>query len=68
VDKLEGYGFSAVYLNRNGFPDKGEGILKALQAMGRDDMIQSDQGDLVCVILKPSLHPVLPDDHGGLYY
>jgi len=64
ISRLESYGFSAVYVNRNGFPDKGEGLEKAFKQLGYD-VIQSDQHDLFCAFLKPSNLPILPD--GGLY-
>jgi len=60
VDQLENYGFSAIYLNRDGFPDRGDVLLKNLQEMGYTDQIESDQKDLVCVLIKPSSQPVLP--------
>jgi len=61
VGMLESYGFAAIYLNRNGFADKGEALIKTLNKMGRGEIIESDRGDLVCVLLKPSPQPVLPD-------
>jgi phosphoglycerol transferase len=61
VGKLESYGFSAIYVNRNGFADKGASLIKAFQDMGRGEMIESDRGDIFCVVLKPSPQPVLPD-------
>lgn len=65
VDRLESFGFAAMYVNKNGFPDKGRGIEKAFKDIGRGDMIVSDKDDLLCVFLKPSSTPMLPD--GGLY-
>jgi hypothetical protein len=65
VSKLESYGFGALYINRNAFPDRGENFLKGLRGMGFNDIIESERGDVFCVVLKPSLHPVLPD--GGLF-
>jgi len=60
VPMLESYGFSAIYVNRNGFPDKGDALLKELKSAGRDDIIQNRLGDLFCVFLKPSPNPVTP--------
>ena len=57
---LESYGFSALYINRNGFADKAEGILNALREMGRAEVIEHSQKDRVVVVLKPSSHPVKP--------
>ena len=61
VAQLESYGFSALYLNLNGFDDKGEKLIAGLKAMGRGDMFLSESGDLLCVRLKPSAQPVSPD-------
>lgn len=66
VSKLEGYGFSAIYVNRNGFADKGEGLVKAFKEIGRAEMIESEKGDLFCVFLKPSPYPTLPATQGDL--
>jgi len=66
VNRLESYGFAAVYVNRSGFPDKGEALEKAFKQIGRGEIIESEQGDLFCVFLKPSSLPILPD--GGLYH
>jgi len=52
VAQLESDGFAAVYVNRNGFSDGGAGLIKAFQAMGRGDMIESERGDLFCLFLK----------------
>ena len=60
VNQLESYGFSAIYLNRNGFDDKGEGLIKQLKEMGRGEIIESDRGDILCILLKPSPDPILP--------
>ena len=61
IQELESYGFAALYINRNGFSDHGQQLVKALQTMGFNDMIESDRHDLVCVFLKPSPQPMLPD-------
>ena len=53
--------FSAMYVNRNAFADKGEGLLKAFKQIGIEDKIESDRGDLFCVFLKPSSQPIMPD-------
>jgi phosphoglycerol transferase len=61
VQRLESFGFAAIYVNKQAFSDQGLGLVKQLQAAGLTDMIQSDRGDLLCVFLHPSPHPVLPD-------
>ena len=60
VDAMEYYGFSAIYINRNGFADKGESILQFLAKTGRNEFITNALGDRVCVILNPSSHPIKP--------
>ena len=52
INELVGNGFSALYVNRNGFGDQGQKLLSALKSMGYTDEIDSQRGDLVCVILK----------------
>jgi hypothetical protein len=52
VTVLKQLGFSAIYLNRNGFPDKGRQILDQLRELGHTQpRIESAAGDLVCVPL-----------------
>ncbi len=60
VQKLEAYGFGAIYINLAGFGAQGPEVIKQLQALGLTSMIQNDRGDLACVFLKPSPNPVLP--------
>ena len=55
VAALRERGFSAIYLNRNGFPDLGRGLQLALRDAGCDaDAIESRTGDLVCIVLPAS--------------
>jgi hypothetical protein len=50
VDVLKQRGFSAIYINRNGFPDKGQKIVDQLRGLGHaKPLIESESGDLVCV-------------------
>lgn len=50
VDQLRGKGFAAIYLNRNGFPDRGKGLFDALLDIGYDaPPIYSPAGDLACI-------------------
>jgi len=58
--KLESYGFSACYVNGSAFSDGGASVIKALKDMGREEIIESDRGDLFCVMLKPAPKPILP--------
>jgi hypothetical protein len=52
IMQLEGMGFAAIYLNRNGVPDKGASMIKALNEMGYGNIIESRDGDLVCIFLQ----------------
>ncbi len=51
ISTLREKGFSAIYINRNGFPDKGAALLDALHQLGFDKRIDSATGDLVCLII-----------------
>ncbi len=60
VAALERYGFSAIYINRGGYPDKGESLIAQYKAAGCDTVIDSQLKDISFVVLKPSANPVLP--------
>ena len=54
VAEISKRGFAAIYINRNGFPDRAKGIEDALLEMGYDrPVIRSASGDLACIILSP---------------
>ncbi len=61
VAALEDYGFSAIYVNRSGFQDRGRALLAALAASGRSELIENSLGDLVCVLLRPTSTKLPPD-------
>jgi phosphoglycerol transferase len=53
VDELKRLGFSAIYINRNGFPDRGRGIEEALLELGyAKPPIRNASGDLACIVLE----------------
>jgi phosphoglycerol transferase len=53
IDELKRLGFSAVYVNRNGFPDRGKGIEEALLELGcTKPPLRNATGDLACIILQ----------------
>jgi len=56
IDELQKRGFAAVYVNRNGFPDRGKGLFDALAELGfKAQPIDSPLGDLACLPLgKPA--------------
>ena len=60
VSTLERFGFAAVYINRQGYADRGASLVAALAAAGRDEVIESPAGDLVGVILRPAAVPESP--------
>lgn len=53
VRRLESYGFSALYLNRSGFADRGEKVLAELTAIGRTRRIEGARREQVVVMLQP---------------
>jgi len=57
VSKIRSMGFQAILISRNGFPDKGQGILKALADMGYKTVIDSPAGDMTCVLFS---NPTMP--------
>ena len=53
VEELKRLGFSAIYVNRNGFPDRGKGIEDALLELGyTKPPLRNATGDLACIILE----------------
>jgi phosphoglycerol transferase len=60
VSALERYGFGAIYINRKGYADNGEDLLKQLAAAGRTNTFEDPARQQVCVALKPSTLPELP--------
>ncbi len=58
--RLEQYGFSAVYLHRRGFADRGEAVLTELAAAGHTRRFEGKLGEQVVVLLSPSQHPTIP--------
>ncbi len=53
IEELQRLGFSAIYVNRNGFPDRGKGIEEALLELGYTaPPIRNATGDLACFPLE----------------
>jgi len=53
VDELKRLGFSAIYINRNGFPDRGKGVEDALLELGyTKPPIRNATGDLACIVIE----------------
>jgi phosphoglycerol transferase len=58
VDELKKLGFSAIYANRNGFPDKAKGLEDVLLELGYSrPPIRNATGDLVCIVLEKDANP-----------
>lgn len=53
VDELRRLGFAAIYVNRNGFPDRGRGLEEALVELGYTAApLRNSTGDLACIVLR----------------
>jgi len=60
VRRLEESGFAALYLNRKGYEDGAETILRELKALGYEQQIRSLLGQQVVVPLRPAAEPQPP--------
>ena len=60
VRRLEAYGFAALYLNRKGYEDRAERLLKDLAALGYTRVIEGARRQQVVVLLNPAAQSVLP--------
>jgi hypothetical protein len=54
VQKLERLGFAGLYINRRGFPDRGQSVLAQLNALGYRKQIMGMFGIQVLVLLHPA--------------
>jgi hypothetical protein len=54
VQALEGYGFSAIYINRQGYPDNAEQLLAGLAAAGRTEVFGGTDHNQIVVLLHPA--------------
>ncbi|MEN6405409.1 MAG: hypothetical protein ABFC77_02950 [Thermoguttaceae bacterium] len=53
IEKIKSLGFSAIYLNRNAFSDRGNILEDLLKRLGYErPPIQSERGDLACFVLQ----------------
>ncbi len=60
VRRLEKYGFAALYINRKGYEDRADALLRDLAALGYGHRLQSQLGNQVVVPLRPAANPRLP--------
>jgi hypothetical protein len=58
VNQLQREGFAAIWINRRGYPDRAETLVRALRP-GRT-VLESARGDLAAIILQPSGHDLPP--------
>jgi hypothetical protein len=62
IDELRRLGFSAIYINRNGFPDRGKGIEEVLLELGyTKPPLRNATGDLACFVLQNDASPAKSD-------
>jgi hypothetical protein len=54
VQALESYGFSAIYINRQGYPDNAGQLLAGLAAAGRTEVIDGMDHSQIVVLLHPA--------------
>ena len=52
IEELKAKGFAAIYINRNAYPDGGNGLRDVLAEFGYTDVIESPAGDLMAVVLR----------------
>jgi hypothetical protein len=60
VRALESYGFRALYINRQGYPDNAVQLLAELAAAGRAETIHGPAKNIVVVLLHPAAQPRPP--------
>ncbi|MBI5691640.1 MAG: hypothetical protein HZC55_16275 [Verrucomicrobia bacterium] len=60
VRRLESYGFAALYLNRKGYEDRAEKLLRELDALGYHEIWHGTLGNQVVVRLQPAMPGKLP--------
>jgi phosphoglycerol transferase len=60
VRNLQQYGFSAIYISRRGYSDRGESLIKSLHDAGFYDSIEVDRSDVVIFFINAISSPTLP--------
>jgi hypothetical protein len=53
INVIKQHGFSAIYINQSAYSDQVPPARDVLRELGYDKIIDSDNGDLICVILNP---------------
>jgi hypothetical protein len=59
VQLLENYGFSALLINRQGYGDRAEWLLKELRGIGKSRVL-ARTNDIICIALNPTRHTIFP--------
>lgn len=67
VRSIEAYGFAAMWIDRNGYADRGAALMGELQALGRTDVLASND-EFICLRLQPSSKPELPPEFTSGWY
>lgn len=60
VRRLEAVGFAALHVNRKGFEDRAERLLRELEQLGYARLFRSELGNQVVVLLRPAPRPQPP--------
>lgn len=60
VPLLEAYGFAALYINRKGYSDRAEALLRELKDLGYSRRLQGELDEQVVVFLRPAAEPIKP--------
>lgn len=60
VRRLERYGFAALYINRKGYDDHAESVLRELTALGYHRRIEGAFGNQIAILLNPQAKPEPP--------
>jgi hypothetical protein len=58
IEKLQSLGFSALLINRKGYPDHAMNLVGQMQSAGYTPW--KNEGDFIIYLLKPNLAPALP--------
>ena len=60
IATLEGYGFSAIFVNRKAYGDHADALIANLTNAGGAHLLQDASGDFVCIPMHPSPAPIFP--------
>jgi len=66
IQKLEIYGFSALSINTDAYPDQAASLIKEMGALGYTRV--AADGNLIAFALHPSAHPISPAPEWEIHY